>query len=58
MATKAVYITVRLDLESSAVESISDEEVQHLICEMDYGFTAPEGSGITITDAEICGLND
>lgn len=57
MATKAVYITVRLDLESSAAV-ISDEEVQYLICEMDYGFTAPEGCGITITDTEICGLND
>jgi hypothetical protein len=57
MATKAVYITVRLDLESTAAV-ISDEEVQHLICEMDYGFTAPEGSGITIIDTEICGLNE
>lgn len=57
MATKAVYITVRLDLESSAAV-ISDEEVQDLICEMDYTFTAPEGCGITITDTEICGLNE
>lgn len=57
MATKAVYITVRLNLESSAAD-ISDEEVQDLINEVDYGFTAPEGSGITITDTEICGLND
>lgn len=57
MATKAVYITVRLDLENSAAV-ISDEEVQHLIYEMDYGFTAPEGCGITITDTEICGLNE
>ena len=38
--------------------SISDEEVQNLINEVDYGFIAPEGSGITITDTEICGLND
>ncbi|MCD7795453.1 MAG: hypothetical protein LUC96_01210 [Alistipes sp.] len=58
MATKAVYITVRLDLESTAEEVISDEEVQDLINEVDYRFTAPEGSGITITDTEICGLND
>lgn len=57
MATKAVYITVRLDLESSAAV-ISDEEVQDLINKVDYGFTAPEGSGITITDTEICGLNE
>lgn len=57
MVTKAVYITVRLDLESSAAV-ISDEEAQDLINEVDYGFTAPEGSGITITDTEICGLNE
>lgn len=57
MATKAVYITVRLDLESTAAV-ISDEEVQDLINEVDYGFTAPEGCGITITDTEICGLNE
>ena len=58
MATKTVYITVRLDLECPAVESISDEEAAYFIDEMDYSFTAPEGSGITITDTEICGRND
>ena len=57
MATKAVYITVRLDLESTAAV-ISDEEVQDLINEVDYGFTAPEGCGIMIIDTEICGLNE
>ena len=57
MATKAVYITVRLDLESTAAV-ISDEEVQDLINEVDYGFTAPEGCGTTIIDTEICGLNE
>ena len=57
MATKAVYITVRLDLESTAAV-ISDEEVQDLINVVDYGFTAPEGCGITIIDTEICGLNE
>ncbi len=58
MATKAVYITVRLDLEKTTADCISDEEVRELIDEMDYSFTAPEGSGMTITDSEICGLND
>ncbi|MGN0044018.1 hypothetical protein [Alistipes indistinctus] len=57
MVTTAVYITVRLDLESTAAV-ISDEEVQNLINEVDYGFTAPEGCGITIIDTEICGLNE
>ena len=58
MATKAVYITVRLELEKTTADCISDEEVRELIDEMDYSFTAPEGSGMTITDSEICGLND
>ena len=58
MATKAVYITVRLDLEKTTADCISDEEVRELIDEMDYSFTAPEGSGMTITDSEICVLND
>ena len=58
MATKAVYITVRLDLGKMTADCISDEEVRELIDEMDYSFTAPEDSGMTITDSEICGLND
>lgn len=57
MATKAVYITVRLDLENSAAV-ISAEEATYFIDEMDYSFTAPAGSGITIIDTEICGLNE
>lgn len=57
MATKMIYITVRVDLECPAVEFISDEEAAYFIDEMDYSFTAPKGSVVTITDAEICGLN-
>lgn len=58
MATKAVYITVRLDLESTTAETISEEETADFIYEMNYTFTAPEGSSITIIDTEICGLNE
>jgi hypothetical protein len=58
MVTKDVYITVRLDLESTTAEVISDEEITDLIYEMNYTFTAPEGCGITIIDTEICGLNE
>ena len=54
MATIAIYVTVRLDIENPKADAISDEEVQNLINEVDYGFIAPEGSGITITDTEIC----
>ncbi len=57
MVTKDVYITVRLDLESTTAETIS-EETADFIYEMNYTFTAPEGSGITIIDTEICGLNE
>lgn len=58
MATTTIYVTVRLDIEDPKADAISDEEVQNLINEMDYGFTAPGGSDITITDTEICGRND
>jgi len=57
MATKAIYITVRLDLENPKAETISEEDVTDFIDEVDYQFTAPEGSDITITDTEICGQN-
>lgn len=58
MATTTIYLTVRLDLESTTAETISEEETADFIYEMNYTFTAPEGSGITITDTEICGLNE
>lgn len=58
MVTKDVYITVRLDLESTTAETISEEETADFIYEMNYTFIAPEGSGITIINTEICGLNE
>ena len=58
MATTTIYLTVRLDLESTTTETISEEETADFIYEMNYTFTAPEGSGITIIDTEICGLNE
>lgn len=58
MATKAVYITVRLDIEGLTETTISDEAVNDLISEMDYSFRAPEDNPLTITDTEICGRND
>lgn len=58
MVTKDVYITVRLDLESTEAEVISEKETEDFIYEMNYTFTAPEGCGITIIDTEICGLNE
>lgn len=58
MATTTIYLTVRLDLESTMAETISEEETADFIDEMNYTFTAPEGSGITIIDTEICGMNE
>lgn len=58
MATKAIYITVRLDVEDPAANTISDEEINDLVSEMAYNFKEPEGSSLTITDTEICGRND
>ena len=58
MATRAVYITVRLNLENPTAGTIPEEEVNDLISEMDYDFTPPEGCPLTITDTEICGRND
>lgn len=58
MASKAVYIIVRLDLEHPKADNISDDEVREFIDEMGYSFTAPEGCDMTIADTEICGLND
>lgn len=58
MASKTVYITVRLDLEHPEADNISDDEMREFIDEMGYSFTAPEGNNMVITDTEICGLNE
>ncbi|WP_390566504.1 hypothetical protein [Alistipes sp. i18-0019-D1] len=58
MATKAIYITVRLDVENPTANTISDEEINDLVSEMDYSFHASENSSLTIVDTEICGRND
>lgn len=58
MVTKAIYITVRLDLENEKADTLSDEDVHEFISEVGYEFTAPEGSDISILDTEICGMNE
>lgn len=57
MATRTVYITVRLDIDNSQTGVITDEDVNNILSEMDYDFTAPAGDFI-IYDTEICGTND
>lgn len=58
MATKAIYITVRIDVEDPTAEVISEEMANNLVSEMEYSFKEPEGYPLTITDTEICGRND
>lgn len=56
MATKTVYITVRLDIENDKVSEITDEGVQEVVSETDYSFG--DVGDFKITDTEICGIND
>ena len=55
MKTKTVYITVRLDIEST--EKITDEIVQDVVSETDYSFKS-QTDGVTISNTEICGINE
>ena len=55
MKTKTVYITVRLDIEST--EKITDEIVQDVVSETDYSFLS-KTDGVTISNTEICGINE
>lgn len=56
MASKSVYITVRLDIDNDKVDHISDDDIQDVISDMDYNF---KNSGdFKIEYTEICGIND
>lgn len=55
MKTKTVYITVRLDIEST--KKITDEIVQDVVSETDYSFLS-KTDGVTISNTEICGINE
>lgn len=54
---KSAYVTVRLDIENITGAEITEQDIDELICEMDYHFTAPDGD-IVISDTEICGRNE
>ena len=47
MATRTIYLTVRLDIDNPKADEITDEEVDEIISEVDYEI-----------DTEICGKND
>lgn len=55
MATRTVYLTVRLDIDNPKVDNITDEEVDEIVSEVDYKF---KNYGDYEIDTEICGQND
>ena len=55
MATKTVYITVRVEIHNPKVRRITDEDVQNILNEMDYHF---ESTGDFQLETEICGINE
>lgn len=55
MATRTVYITVRLNIDNPNVKEITDEDINHIINETDYEFKDVDDFQI---DTEICGRND
>lgn len=55
MATRTVYITVRLDIDNPDADEITDEDIDYIISETDYEF---KDVGDFQIDTEICGRND
>ena len=38
MATRTIYLTVRLDLSNPDVDEITDDDVEEIVSEVDYEF--------------------
>ena len=55
MATKTIYITVRMDIENPNVDEITDDMAQEVLNETDYIFN-PVGD--FLVETEICGINE
>ena len=55
MATRSIYLTVRLDIDNPKADEITDEEVDEIISEVDYEF---KNYGDYEIGTEICGQND
>ena len=55
MATRTIYLTVRLDIDNPKADEITDEEVDEIISEVDNEF---KNYGDYEIDTEICGQND
>ena len=55
MATRTIYLTVRLDIDNPKADEITNEEVDEIISEVDYEF---KNYGDYEINTEICGQND
>ena len=55
MATRTIYLTVRLDLCNPDVNEITDQDVDEIVSEVDYEF---RNYGNYEIETEICGRND
>lgn len=47
MAERTIYVTVRLSISNPGVTEISDEEIDHIISEVDYEFKNVENYQIS-----------
>ena len=55
MATRTIYLTVRLDLSNPDVDEITDDDVEEIVSEVDYEF---RNYGNYEIESEICRHND
>ena len=53
--TKDFYIIVRIDIETA--KKITNEVVREVVDEMNYSFKS-KTKGVSITNTEICGINE
>lgn len=54
-ASKAIYITVRLDVYNPNKEVITEDDVQDIVSEIEYEFKNYRDYEV---ESEICGIND
>lgn len=55
MASKTVYLTMRLDICNPNTEEITEEDIDGIVSEVDHEF---KNYGDYEIDTEICGRND
>jgi hypothetical protein len=55
MATRTVYVTVRIDIDDPSLGEITDEDVNYVIAETDCRFGNVGGFSL---ETEICGQNE